>query len=89
MKGITALTRVRNKLSCRKEKLDPVRLPRYENLDRYHLKCLIKSYENRKKILANFSFPCLRRKKGSDFPSGEIQYRARFETGDNIAVTSL
>ena len=48
---------------------------------------MLVSYENRKtKFLVNFSSPRLRRMKASNFTFGEVQYRARFETGDSIAV---
>ena len=45
------------------------------------------SYENRKKkFLVIFSCPRLRRRKASKFTFGGVQYRARFETEDSIAV---
>ena len=47
------------------------------------------SYENRKKLVINFSSSRLRRIKVSDLISGWVQYRARRETGDSRSVTSI
>lgn len=58
--------------------------------------CLIKVtffvvliWKLKKKMAINFSLPHLRHIKTLDFTSGGIQYHARWEIGDSIAVMSI
>ena len=43
----------------------------------------------KKNSSSNFTSPCLRRIKVSNFSSGWVQYRAKRETGDIGDVTSI